>query len=130
LDDALASPDLVLPVPLGASRLRERSFNQAWELARRVARRRRLKACPDVLLRWRDTAHQTHLNVAERERNLRQAFVVEPRRARLLRGKNLALVDDVFTTGATAAACSVALLGAGARSVQLWVIARTPPPHP
>jgi ComF family protein len=129
VDDTLPSPDLLLPVPLSESRLRERGYNQAWELARHLARRRRLAARPDLLLRWRDTTHQTHLNVAERERNLRQAFVADPRRAQMLRGKDLALVDDVVTTGATAAACSAELMAAGAQSVQLWTVARTPPPR-
>ncbi len=76
-----AAVDLVLPVPLAAQRLRERGYNQAWELARRVARRRRLDADPLLLVRTRDTAHQTDLPPARRAANVRGAFGVDARRA-------------------------------------------------
>jgi ComF family protein len=125
-DAAPPRPDLVLPVPLGAQRLRERGYNQAWELARRIARQQRLAARADILLRWRETAQQTGLGLAERSRNLRQAFVVAPRQAHALRRAHVALVDDVCTSGATADAAARTLLGSGAATVQLWVVARTP----
>jgi ComF family protein len=121
-------PALVLPIPLSGERLRERGYNQAWELARRVARWQRIPAHPATLLRIRNTAHQLGLDEAERQRNLRGAFLVEPRHAQRLPGYRVALVDDVMTSGATANEAARTLLAAGAAEVQLWVLARTPPP--
>lgn len=120
------APGLVLPVPLAASRLRERGYNQAWELARRVAWRRRLAADALLLVRRRETPHQTDLPPAARAANVRGAFGVDPRRAHLLAGRRVALVDDVMTTGATLDEAARALLRAGAASVEAWVVARTP----
>ena len=119
------APDWVLPVPLSRERLRERGFNQAWEIARRVARRRHWRASATLLQRVRDTAHQIGMTREQRERNLRDAFWVDDRFGRLA-GRHVALVDDVLTTGATAEAAALALRRAGADSVALWVIARTP----
>lgn len=125
---ALPAPALVLPVPLSPQRLRERGYNQAWELARRVARRQGLAAHGAMLLRIRDTAHQLGLDEAGRRRNLKGAFMAEPRLAPALQGRPVALVDDVTTSGATAEEAAMALRAAGASEVQLWVVARTPPP--
>lgn len=122
------APHWVLPVPLGPARLAERGYNQAWELARRVAARQRLATLDNALLRLRDDAHQVGLSRPARERNLADALWVPPEAAERLRGRAVALVDDVMTTGATAAAASRALLAAGAAGVQVWVLARTPPP--
>ena len=127
--DRPASPAVqcLLPVPLSQARLAERGYNQAWELARRLARRQGLPARADLLLRLRDTPHQLGLSRAERHRNLRDAMWVDPR-AGGVAGLHLALVDDVLTTGGTAAAATLALRAAGAASVQVWVLARTPAP--
>jgi ComF family protein len=119
-------PALLVAVPLSRERLRERGYNQAWELARRLARRLHAAARADVLQRSRDTPHQIGMTRAERERNLRDAFWVEPRQRHLVQGSHVALVDDVFTTGATAHAAALALTRAGAARVEVWVVARTP----
>ena len=126
LQDAGGSDLHVLPVPLSRERLRERGYNQSWELARRLARALALPARADALFRVRDTGHQLALHRDERARNLRGAFVVTPRHAAWVRGARIALVDDVLTTGATAHAAARTLLAAGARDVQVWVVARTP----
>lgn len=123
-----ARPSLVLPVPLAAGRLRERGYNQAWELARRVARQLRVPAHARVLLRIRETAHQLGLDESDRVRNLRGAFLVDPRHAHRVRGHTVALVDDVMTSGATGDEAARALRAAGAAQVHLWVLARTPAP--
>jgi len=120
------APHLVLPVPLAPRRLAERGYNQAWELARRVARRRGLAAQADLLTRPVETVHQADLPRAERLANLRAAFLVDPRRRDALRGRRVALVDDVLTTGATAREAAQTLLRAGAAAVDVWVFARTP----
>jgi len=116
---------VVIAVPLGPARLAERGYNQAWQLARHVARALRLTARADLLLRCRDTPHQVGLDRAERERNLRQALLAAPERAAAIRGRDIALVDDVMTTGMTARAAAQALREAGAASVSVWVVART-----
>ena len=106
----------------------ERGLNQSWEIARRVARELGLAARADALLRLRDTPHQVGLSRQQRLHNLEGALCVEPARQRTIEGRDIALVDDVMTTGATAAACAEVLLRAGAASVQAWVVARTPAP--
>ncbi|MBW8778532.1 MAG: ComF family protein [Burkholderiales bacterium] len=117
----------VVAVPLSRERLRERGYNQSWELARRLARALALDARADALFRVRDTGHQLGLHRAARGANLQGAFVVTPRHAAWVRGACIALVDDVLTTGATAHAATRTLRAAGARDVQVWVVARTPP---
>jgi ComF family protein len=121
-------PDLILPVPLAEARLRERGYNQAWELARRLGRRLRVSGDATLLLRLRETPHQLALPIEARAGNVRGAFAVEPRRRAELAGRHVALVDDVMTTGATVAEAARVLLAAGAAPVQVWVLARTPRP--
>jgi ComF family protein len=124
--EAAGRPALLLPVPLSRERLRERGYNQAWELARRLGRRLGIRATPHVLHRSRDTADQIGMTRQQREHNLRDAFWVEPAGRAMLQGRHVALVDDVLTTGATAHAAALSLTRAGAASVDVWVIARTP----
>ena len=120
------SADLVVPVPLSPERQRERGMNQAWELARRVGAILGVEARSHSLLRLVDTAHLAALPRAERGARIRGAFAVAPGSA--LRGRHVALVDDVMTSGATVAEASRTLLAAGADTVQVWVVARTPAP--
>lgn len=117
-------PDLVLPVPQSPDRLRERGFNQAWELARRLG----LAADPHTLLRVRHTPHQLALPEASRAANVRGAFAVAPSRRQRVAGRHVAVVDDVMTTGATGREVAKVLHEAGAASVRWWVVARTPRP--
>lgn len=124
--EALLRPDLLLPVPVSDARLRERGHNQAWQLARQVARRLQLPAHADLLWRVRDTPHQLALPKAERQSNVHGAFACHPAARRRLEGRCVALLDDVMTTGATTAEASRTLLRAGAADVQVWVVARTP----
>ncbi|WP_054020334.1 ComF family protein [Piscinibacter sakaiensis] len=121
-------PDWVLPAPLGPGRLRERGYNQAWEIARRVAAALGRPARTDLLLRPRDGERQTALDLAARAANVRDAYAVDPRRRALLAGRTVAVVDDVMTTGASAEAMARTLRAAGAASVAVWVVARTAEP--
>jgi ComF family protein len=121
-------PAFVLPVPLGHTRLAERGMNQAWELARRVAKELGCRADAQALTRPVDTAHLADLPREARAQAIRGAFALAPGAATALRGRPVALVDDVMTTGATAAEAARTLLAAGVASVQLWVFARTPAP--
>ncbi len=126
LEDVRGGDVRVVAVPLSRERLRERGYNQSWELARRLARALALDARADALFRVRDTGHQLGLHREARGANLQGAFVATPRHAGWVRGARIALVDDVLTTGATAHAATRTLRAAGARDVQLWVVARTP----
>jgi ComF family protein len=124
--DVAGRPTLLLPIALARERLRERGYNQAWELARRLGRRLRIEADATLLQRSRDTAHQIGMTRSEREHNLRDAFWAEATQGARLAGRHVALVDDVLTTGATAHAAALALVRAGASRVDVWVVARTP----
>ena len=130
LDQALASaqaeePDWLLPVPLSRERLRERGYNQSYELARALAKRRKLVCHAHLLLRVRDTVHQLKLPPEQRAENVKHAFAIEPKRLRELRGCHVALVDDVMSTGATLFELARLLRKAGVSRVQAWVVART-----
>jgi ComF family protein len=106
--------DVVSAVPLHASRLRERGYNQAVLLAQVVARTRSWVFAPDALRRVRETASQVNLNAQERRANVEAAFFAEPA---VFCGRQVLVIDDVLTTGATLSACADALRAAGATHV-------------
>ncbi|MRS98375.1 ComF family protein [Ralstonia pickettii] len=117
-------PDVLLPVPLSAARLGSRGYNQAWEIARRLARRLIIPAHAGALHRVRDNAAQATLDRAERQANLHGAFVVaEPAR---IAGRHVGVVDDVMTTGTTLAEIATQLKRAGAVRITNVVALRTP----
>lgn len=120
---------LVLPIPLSSQRMTERGYNQSWLLARRVAERLKLQARHDLLARARHTSRLMTLSAEDRQREIGDVFKVTPMGLDLLRGRHVAIVDDVMTTGATLNAATRALLEGGARSVSAWVVARTPAPR-
>lgn len=122
--------DLILPVPLSAARLRERGYNQAWLLARGLGQALRRPATDDALIRTRCTPRLMNLDSEERLRAIHGAFQVSPAWQGRLRGRHVALVDDVLTTGATLDEISRLLRQEGAAGVSAWVLARTPPPDP
>lgn len=125
---SLPGPTLLLPAPLSNARLKERGYNQAWELTRHLARAMQCRCDATLLLRVKDTPHQIALPLERRASNVHAAFAVEPRRAAELRGQTVTVVDDVMTTGATASEITRVLLQAGAAAVHVWVVARTPRP--
>ncbi len=116
--------DALVPVPLHWLRALRRGYNQAELLALGMANATDSKARPHWLHRHRRTPNQRGLSAMQRNDNLRGAFRASPAVA----GLDLALVDDVVTTGSTARAATEALLQAGAGSVELWCLARTPTP--
>jgi ComF family protein len=126
--EGLPAPDWLLPVPLAGARLRERGYNQSWEIARRVATQLGARADAHLLLRMRDTPHQLAFPVEHRAANVQGAFAVEPTRRDAIRGRHIAVIDDVMTTGATGAEIARTLQQAGAAQVTLCVFARTPAP--
>jgi len=113
-------PDVVIPVPLGRRRQRQRGYNQSADIARHLARRLACAYTPAALRRRRETAPQSGLDRAARIRNLDGAFAASPRVA----GQRVLLIDDVFTTGATVHAAAAALRRAGARQVVVLTAAR------
>jgi ComF family protein len=121
----LPQDTLVIPVPLWKGKRRERGFNQAEEIARAFLRYRSsggIQLNTALLVRTRETASQTGLTRHQRRANLRGAFaVVQPER---LKGRDVLLVDDVMTTGATAGECARVLLRAGAKPVWVATVAR------
>ena len=125
IEPALEQADLVLPMPLAPARLAERGFNQALELARHLAP---AKVRPSLLLRVRNTPAQSALDRAARLANMKNAFAVEPLRAGAVRGRHIALVDDVMTSGASLFSAAGALRQAGAAKVTAVVLARTDQP--
>ena len=120
---ALPRPAALLPVPLHATRLGRRGYDQALELAAPLAQRLRIPLLADALLRTRATAPQSELDAVTRQRNLRRAFAV---RAQAALPDHVALVDDVMTTGATLEAAARTLRRAGVSRVDAWVCARVP----
>jgi ComF family protein len=113
-------PQALVPMPLHASRLRERGFNQAHDIARYVGCTLGLPLEVNLLARISQTREQSGLSLAERRVNVRGAFAAlrEPR------ATHVALIDDVFTTGCTAAEAARVLKAAGVERVELWAVAR------
>jgi ComF family protein len=121
----LAEADLLVPVPLHRRRLLARRYNQSALLARHLGRLARRAVVPDGLRRLRRTEALAWKSAAARRAELEGAFAVPPARLERVRGRRVLLIDDILTSGATAAACAEALLRAGARSVDVLVAART-----
>ena len=131
LDPSLPPGTLaIVPVPLHASRQAQRGFNQAEMIVhaalkrlRRAGQENRFELSPRTLLRLRDTGSQIGLNRHRRRQNLRGAFAVKDPAA--IAGRNVILVDDVYTTGATASECARVLRRAGAARVWVVTVGRT-----
>ena len=114
-------PELLVPVPLSAARLRSRGYNQAHELGRALAAVLAVRLAPAAARRRRDPREQTRLDAAQRHQNVRDAFAID---AGAVRGRHVALLDDVITTGATMAELARAVRAAGATRIEAWAAAR------
>lgn len=114
--------DAIIPVPLHSRRQRERGFNQAHVLAKRLAGYIGVKLCANAVTRVRPTESQTGLSKTKRFTNLKGAFKIS--KGNLIKGRNILLIDDVFTTGSTMAECAKPLIKAGAKSVKGLVLAK------
>lgn len=115
--------DLVMPVPLHASRLREREFNQSLLLADRISRHLDTSVSCTNLVRITASPPQTSLSRKDRLKNLRGAFAL--RRPGAIAGKRILLIDDVFTTGSTVNECAKTLRKAGSDDVYVVTLGRT-----
>ncbi len=120
--ELLPGTDLIIPVPLTRWRLMRRQFNQAAMLAREVSRASGIPTDPLVLFKTKTTPTQVGLTREQRRLNVRGAFAVPEKRREAIRAKNLLLIDDVITTGATVEACARALKRAGAARVDVLAL--------
>ena len=121
--DEMRNIDLLAPVPLAGSRERERGFNQANLLARELGRILRIKVSGGNLIRLKNTMPQTSLDRKMRMVNVKGIFRVKRREE--FSGKDVMLIDDVFTTGATVNECAKTLKEAGAMRVKVLTVARS-----
>jgi ComF family protein len=124
----LPLPDLLCPVPLGASRLVERGFNQALEIAKPLAGALGVALEPRLAVRQLETRAQSGVSPSERAENIRGAFGVED--PDLVAGRHVGLVDDVMTSGHTLEELAATFKRFGAARVTNLVFARTPPHAP
>jgi ComF family protein len=114
--------EVIIPVPLHLDRLRWRGFNQAQLLSQVMGRTHQIRIDPFLLERSRPTVPQTQLKESERRENVKGAFTVAvPER---IQERQVLLVDDVYTSGATVAECTKALMRAGAQAVDVFTLAR------
>ncbi|MFP4029122.1 MAG: ComF family protein [Candidatus Brocadiia bacterium] len=117
----LAKCDTAVPVPLHSQRIRQRGFNQAALLAEYLANRHDLEFQRRALKREKATEQQARLSIPARKKNVKGAFSVQ---TNLLSGKNVLLVDDVMTTGATADECARMIKKADAESTHVFTLVR------
>lgn len=116
--------DVIVPVPICDKRLKERGYNQSLLIAEHLAKLTNKPLLEKSLIRVKDTDTQTNLTRKERNENLKDAFKVTKRKD--IKDKNILLIDDVLTTGATVNNCCYKMLNAGAKSVFVATVARTP----
>ena len=119
--DSDFDPDIIIPVPIHKNRLKLRGFNQSLEISRKLSRLIGVPIERNILVRTKDTVSQVGLKKSEREKNVKNVFCVIGD----IKGINIVLVDDVYTSGATASECSKVLKAAGAGMVGVLVVART-----
>jgi len=113
--------EIMMPVPLGKNRLKERGYNQVGLVARPLAYRLGLKYEPDAFWKMRETRSQVGLTVSQRRENVHNAYRADPK---IVNRRSILIMDDVATTGSTISACTEALLSAGAQEIYVLTIAR------
>ena len=123
-DQAVQVPEVIAPLPTHWWRRLRRGFNQTEVIAKTLAARLRRPVLTAALGRVHQGRAQQGLSAEQRVANVMGAFKVRRRRVGAIRNRSVALVDDVMTTGATAAEAAGALLEAGAKSVVIWCVAR------
>ncbi|GAI10987.1 unnamed protein product, partial [marine sediment metagenome] len=115
--------DLIIPVPLHKNDLRKRGFNQSILLGRVIGNYFSIPVGKKVLIKEKLTPFQVNLSKKEREKNILRAFSVE--KPEEIKGKNILILDDVFTTGATVEECTKELMKARAKNIFVLTLART-----
>ena len=120
------NPDVLIPIPLGHNRLRERGYNQVGLVAEPLAYELGLEYSPGALRKTRETRSQVGLSVTERRENVREAYQADPK---VVNQRDVLVMDDVATTGSTIVSATEALLSAGAADVFALTIARALSQH-
>ena len=115
------SVEILIPVPLGKMRLKDRGYNQVGLVARPLAYQMGWIYKPEALWKTRETSSQVGLTISQRRENVRNAYRAD---RNIVMRKSVLIMDDVATTGSTILACTEALLSAGAREVYVLTIAR------
>ena len=118
--------DVLIPVPLGKRRLKERGYNQVALVARPLAYQIGIRYKPDALWKTRETRSQVGLTISQRSENVQDAYQAD---SVVVKDKSILIMDDVATTGSTISACTAALHSAGAQEVYVLTIARALPHH-
>lgn len=118
--------DVLIPVPLGKNRLKERGYNQVALVARPLAYQLGIRYVPDALWKTRETRSQVGLTISQRSENVQNAYQAD---SKVIKDKSVLIMDDVATTGSTISACTMALHAAGAKDVYVLTIARALPHH-
>jgi len=118
--------DILVPVPLGKKRLKERGYNQVALVARPLSYQLEWSYEPAALWKTRETRSQVGLTVSQRSANVQDAYQADPK---VVKQKTVLMMDDVATTGSTISACTAAFLSAGAEAVYVLTIARALPHH-
>lgn len=113
-------PDLIIPIPLHKKRIRQRGFNQAVEIAKVLSSRLNVPLDVKSCHRIKNTAAQSSLPAKLRKQNIKKAFIVK----RAIRAKNVAIIDDVMTTGQTVLELSKVLKKQGIEKIEVWCCAR------
>lgn len=117
--------DMIVPIPLGRQRRRERGYNQVGMIAKPLALALGVELVPKALSRCKETRTQVGLSKQERQKNMNGAFQA----AAGVRGKTILVLDDVSTTGSTLSSSAEALLASGAKNVYALTVARALPHH-
>jgi ComF family protein len=117
--------DMIIPIPLGRKRMKERGYNQVAMISSPLAMALGIRYAPNELMRCKETRSQVGLSREERRRNVSEAF----RAGTGVVGKNVLVMDDVSTTGSTLSAAAGALYAAGVKDVYALTVARALPHH-
>lgn len=125
--ELIESADMIVPIPLHFRRYLKRTYNQATELSRYIAKSTGKPLQPSVIIRVKNTHQQVGLRANARRRNMIGAFCVPETKKTTIKDKHILLVDDVFTTGATVRSASKTLLRGGAGTVDVLTFSRVLP---
>ena len=120
------SIDYLIPVPLSQKKLLSRGFNQSWEIAKRIQCGSHIQKLPYALKRFHHVEHQAAKNYSARQHDIRQMFYIDTKDIEILKGKSVAVFDDVMTSGATLNEIARTLKMIGVARVSNWVLLRTP----
>lgn len=123
-EEILAQSDYLVPVPLHRWRILRRRYNQSGLMAQYLSKETGIPVFLDLIERHKATVVQGHLRINERQKNVRNAFMILDKYKEKIKNKHICLIDDVFTTGATVNECTKILLKSGAASVNILTLAR------